>query len=215
MLNYLIFFGILIFSIFIHELGHLLMALLCGIKVEIFSIGFGRPLFKKMYKGIEFRISLIPFGGYCKLYGESVKDKEGFLAQRYLKKFLMLIAGVGMNFLVACIAYYINYKSIIYGLKFDLIFYKFALLKDIPNQINLLINYSFNTILFQISMINLGCAVTNLIPIPTLDGGHIIWIWLEKILKEKFEDYYAILNQIGFWFLIVLQIFLVYYYWVI
>ena len=204
---------IIIFSIAMHELGHLFMALLCRMKVEAFSLGFGRILLKKKIKDIEFRLSLIPLGGYCKLYGETKKDKDGFLNQRYSKKFLVLIAGVAVNFIIACICYYFNYKDILFGIKFDLLLYKLAFLKDIQHQIIILTFNDSNIILTQLSLINLGCAIFNLLPIPSLDGGHIVYLWMEKVWKEKFEIYYAIMNKISFTLLNLLQIAFIYFYW--
>lgn len=60
---------ILLFSlaIFIHEFGHFLAAKLLGFQVDTFSIGFGPALWKKTYKGVEYRVSAIPFGGYVAL----------------------------------------------------------------------------------------------------------------------------------------------------
>ncbi|MGI5923484.1 MAG: site-2 protease family protein [Lentisphaeria bacterium] len=58
------FFG---FCIFIHEFGHLLAALWRGLHVEKFSIGFGKRLWGFTYRGVEFVISLLPFGGYVML----------------------------------------------------------------------------------------------------------------------------------------------------
>ena len=55
------------FAIFIHEFGHFVAAKLLGFQVDTFSIGFGPALWKKKYKGVEFRISAIPFGGYVAL----------------------------------------------------------------------------------------------------------------------------------------------------
>jgi len=55
------------FAIFIHEFGHFLAAKLLGFQVDTFSIGFGPALWKKTYKGVEFRVSAIPFGGYVAL----------------------------------------------------------------------------------------------------------------------------------------------------
>ena len=52
------------FAIFIHEFGHFIVAKYLGFKVEVFSIGFGPALWKKTIKGVEYRISAIPFGGY-------------------------------------------------------------------------------------------------------------------------------------------------------
>ena len=55
------------FAVFIHEFGHFVAAKLLGFKVEVFSIGFGPALWKKTYRGVEYRISAIPFGGYVAL----------------------------------------------------------------------------------------------------------------------------------------------------
>lgn len=60
----LFFFG---FCIFIHEFGHLVAALWRGLYVEKFSIGFGRKLWGFTYRGVEYVVSLLPFGGYVML----------------------------------------------------------------------------------------------------------------------------------------------------
>ncbi len=61
--------GILLFSlaVFIHELGHFVVARLLGMRADVFSIGFGPALWKKKIRGTEVRISAIPFGGYVSL----------------------------------------------------------------------------------------------------------------------------------------------------
>ncbi|MEA4860467.1 MAG: site-2 protease family protein, partial [Sphaerochaeta sp.] len=53
----------------IHEIGHLLAARANGIEVEVFSFGLGPKLWGKRVKGTEFRLSLFPLGGYCRLKG--------------------------------------------------------------------------------------------------------------------------------------------------
>ena len=59
------------FIVFIHELGHFIVAKLCGVTVESFSVGMGPILLHKTIKGTDYRLSLIPLGGYCgmKEYG--------------------------------------------------------------------------------------------------------------------------------------------------
>ncbi|GAA7103178.1 hypothetical protein HpBGD16_09360 [Helicobacter pylori] len=65
----------LAFLIFVHELGHFTIARICGVKVEIFSIGFGKKLcFFKLF-GTQFALSLIPLGGYVKLKGMDKEEK--------------------------------------------------------------------------------------------------------------------------------------------
>jgi regulator of sigma E protease len=60
-------FGIMVV---VHEFGHFLAAKRLGIEVEAFSIGWGRRLVGFKYKGTDYRLSIIPFGGYCKMKGE-------------------------------------------------------------------------------------------------------------------------------------------------
>lgn len=56
-------------AVVVHELGHLVSAKLSGIDVEIFSFGLGPKLLSKLFKGTEYRLSLFPVGGYCRLKG--------------------------------------------------------------------------------------------------------------------------------------------------
>ena len=61
---------ILSFLVFFHELGHFFAARLCGVKVEAFSIFMGPVVLHKTIGGIDYRLSLLPIGGYCKMKGE-------------------------------------------------------------------------------------------------------------------------------------------------
>lgn len=58
--------------VFVHELGHLLGAKAVGIEVEAFSLGWGKKLIGRTWKGTEYRLSLLPLGGYCKMKGEKL-----------------------------------------------------------------------------------------------------------------------------------------------
>ena len=64
--------------VFVHELGHYLAARRCGVRVEVFSIGFGPELYGfKGKTGTYWKLSAIPFGGYVRMFGESQPDEEG------------------------------------------------------------------------------------------------------------------------------------------
>ena len=66
------------FLILIHEAGHYTVAKLCKIKVNQFSIGFGKKIFSKNKNGTEYELRLIPLGGFVSLEGEEENsDKEG------------------------------------------------------------------------------------------------------------------------------------------
>jgi regulator of sigma E protease len=56
--------------VLIHELGHFIVAKLCGVRVETFSIGFGTRVFGFRYGDTDYRISILPLGGYVKMAGE-------------------------------------------------------------------------------------------------------------------------------------------------
>jgi len=101
-------------AIFIHELGHFLVALKLGLRVEAFSIGFGRPLWKRRYRGVEYRIGPIPLGGYVSIPDvdpEGTKTLEGGgsadAAERVRipawKEIAVAFAGPAMNVVLAVV----------------------------------------------------------------------------------------------------------------
>ncbi len=200
----------LMLAVIVHELGHTVSALLCGVKVEAFSVGFGRPIWHKKIFGIDVRLSPIPFGGYTKLTGEFDKRKNGFMAQRYSKKVFILLSGVAMNFILACICYKINYGSIIEGIGIDLIMLKSIFTKDYQTPALILMNYMPNMFLLQLSLINFMCAIINIMPFPSLDGGMLWLVFLEKKVKN-FKRFLKRIFAYGFAFLMLLQFVIILY----
>lgn len=89
-LIFVVFLGPLIFF---HELGHFFFARFFGVRVEVFSIGFGPKLFKYVRKGTEYAISAIPLGGYVKMFGDDpfsevqLTDDEKKVAFNHKSKF--------------------------------------------------------------------------------------------------------------------------------
>lgn len=103
---------VLSFLIFFHELGHFTAARIFGVKVEVFSIGFGKKLVTRMYKGTQYCISAIPLGGYVQMKGQDDTDptKVSFDADSYntkapWKRIIILFAGPFANFLLAFLLY--------------------------------------------------------------------------------------------------------------
>ncbi len=94
------------FLVFIHEFGHFAVAKLLGVRVEVFSIGFGKRLFG-FHKGeTDYRIAALPFGGYVKMSGENpmdtvTGDPGEFLSHPRWHRFLIAVAGPLMNILLA------------------------------------------------------------------------------------------------------------------
>ena len=63
--------------VFVHELGHYIVARRCGVRVEVFSIGFGPEIFGFTAKsGTRWKFSVIPFGGYVRMFGERAPEDE-------------------------------------------------------------------------------------------------------------------------------------------
>lgn len=119
---------ILSLLVFVHEWGHYIVARLCGVKVEVFSIGFGKEIAGFNDKnGTRWKFSLVPLGGYVKLFGDvdpasakhddTVEDtktgkvrplsasekKEAFFAKPVWKRAAIVAAGPAINYIFAII----------------------------------------------------------------------------------------------------------------
>ncbi len=108
MTTLLSFFFVLGVLVFIHELGHFLLARYNGVRVLTFSLGFGPKLLKVQRGDTEYCISAIPLGGYVKMAGENPDDPQTgaddeFLAKSKWQRFQILIAGPVMNLLLAVV----------------------------------------------------------------------------------------------------------------
>lgn len=102
------------FLILIHELGHFFAAKKAGIKVNTFSIGFGPRIVGYMYKGTEYRLSWLPFGGYVQMEGENPNEQTGaegeFASASLGKRAFVVIAGPAVNLLFGVLAYWIVFS---------------------------------------------------------------------------------------------------------
>lgn len=110
--------------VFVHEFGHYYIARVCGVKIESFSIGFGKELFGYTDKqGTRWKFSLIPLGGYVKMFGDvdptsaghttevseggavrqhtDAERKVSFYGQSVARRAAIVFAGPGINFLFA------------------------------------------------------------------------------------------------------------------
>ena len=94
-----------------HEWGHLIVAKLCGVKVNEFSVGMGPLLFKTQKGETQYSVRLLPLGGYCAMEGEeeAVDDPRSYSSKTPLQKIAILLAGVTMNILIAILAVTISY----------------------------------------------------------------------------------------------------------
>ena len=101
-LELLIVLGIMVL---VHETGHFITAKLCGIRVEVFSIGFGKRLFGFKRGDTDYRVCLLPLGGYVKMSGdnpgEHATDPGDFNAHPRWQRVLIALSGPFANFLLA------------------------------------------------------------------------------------------------------------------
>lgn len=109
---FIVFLGPLVFF---HELGHFLFARLFGVRVEVFSIGFGPKLFKKKWGDTEYAVSAIPLGGYVKMFGDDpfTKDEipeservKSFTHQGKWARFWIVMGGPLANFILAFVIFF-------------------------------------------------------------------------------------------------------------
>lgn len=104
-LAFLFVIGVLVF---VHELGHHLMAKWLGVRVLTFSLGFGPKLLSLRYGDTDYCLSAIPFGGYVKMAGEhpgrpASGQPDGFLSKTKWQRFQILVAGPAMNIALAVV----------------------------------------------------------------------------------------------------------------
>ena len=94
----------------VHEAGHFIAARLFGVEIEKFSIGFGPKLLAFIKGKTEYRISLIPLGGYVKMKGENPDEEienpeTSFRAKNWWQRAIIAFAGPFMNFILAMLLF--------------------------------------------------------------------------------------------------------------
>src|SRR5579859_686121 len=102
----------------VHEFGHFLVAKLCGVRVEAFSVGFGPRLFGVKYGDTDYKICLLPLGGFVKMTGENpgeeqnTDDRGAFMNHPRWQRMLIGVAGPVFNFLLAFVLMVIYFNFI-------------------------------------------------------------------------------------------------------
>jgi regulator of sigma E protease len=118
-LSAIVLLGILIF---VHELGHFIVAKLMKVKVEKFSLGFGPKLLGKTIGETEYRISAFPLGGYVKMLGENPGEEQeeplseaerarAYNRQPVRKRFLIVFAGPFFNIVFAALVFVVIFMT--------------------------------------------------------------------------------------------------------
>ena len=108
--------------IFVHEWGHFIAAKLCGVRVDVFSFGFGPRLFGVKRGDTDYRLSALPFGGYVRMAGDNVVEERTGADYEYLSKtrwqrVFIAVAGPAMNMLLAFLIFWGIYGFV--GVPYD------------------------------------------------------------------------------------------------
>jgi regulator of sigma E protease len=204
-MNYLLAIVIIGVVIFVHELGHFLAARRVGIPIRIFSLGFGPKLLARTWKGTEYRLSLIPLGGYVL---PDVQDEEEFFRLPAIKRMIMSAGGPAASIALAVICFAIvniatrgwslnNLLIMPIGQAFGFlgnmavllpqIFSKPAELMGVVGVVaegGKMVGSGAGHGLVFTALITLNLAFINLVPLPVLDGGKILLCFFEKIFPR-------------------------------
>lgn len=102
--------------ILVHELGHFLFAKIFGVKVLRFSLGFGPKLLAFNAGGTEYRLSLVPLGGYVRLLGEDpgetvpeIDEDRTLLSKPLWQRYAVVVAGPAFNLLLPIFIYFVHF----------------------------------------------------------------------------------------------------------
>ena len=233
LLNALKIIFLLGFLIFIHEGGHFVVAKLCKVKVNQFAIGFGPKIVEFKGKETLYALRLIPLGGFVSLEGENGDSTEerAFNNTSIPKRIAIVAAGAIVNIVFGLIVYFIlvlivyNSASIAFratgefilsiGESLKMIFTGNVGVDDLtgPVGISEVVSRTTNIInyLSILAIISVSLGVTNLLPIPALDGGKILILIIEAIRRKPLKQETELQIQlIGFSILIALSLVVTY-----
>lgn len=221
------------FLVLIHEGGHFLVAKLCKVKVNEFAIGFGPVIWKKQGEVTKYAVRLIPLGGFVSMEGETEysDEEDSFSKASILKRIAIVLAGGLVNIIFGVILYWILASVILGGIvpgfkeltnlclnvaqSLKMIFTGEIFAEGLMGPIGISTVIAETTgiqdFIYLLSLISVSLGITNLLPIPPLDGGKILLLLIEGIrrkpLKENFE---MSLQMAGFVFFIGLSIYVAY-----
>lgn len=178
------------FLIFIHELGHFLVAKLFNVKIKQFAIGFGPTIWKKQGKETSYELKAIPMGGFVNMLGEDepVEDQRAYNQKTIPQKIAILLAGGTVNIIFGLILCAIIASSILgfqKGLKFTGNFLGASIQGIIElftgkvkaDQLVGVVGISdmvvetngLKEFVYMMSVISVSLGITNLLPFPPLD----------------------------------------------
>ncbi len=220
------------FLIILHEFAHYAVARLCKVKVNEFSVGFGKKILQRKVDDTVYSLRLIPLGGYVNLKGldERNSDPDSYTSVSIWKRMLIILAGSIANILFGIVTYFVLI-TILYGINTGLMatgnffFSIFESLKMLftgevgldqftgPIGISSIISETkaVTEFIYLLALVSLSLGVTNLLPIPPLDGFKFFLLLIEKIRRKPFGEKFEVNMQfLGFVLLLGLSIYVAY-----
>ena len=218
--------------VIIHEGGHFLVAKLCKVRVNEFSVGFGKCIWSKTIKDTKYSLRIVPLGGYVSMEGEDEPSEEdgSFSKASFWKKLAIVLAGPIVNIVFGILVYF-ALVSIKYGIQVGITstgsFFG-ALIESIrimvtggatmndlagPVGIGAIVAKTSGLVdfVYLLCVISLSLGVSNLIPIPPLDGGKLAIYIVEAIKRKPLKEETTLkLQMLGFVFIIGLSAFVMY-----
>lgn len=201
-MDYLIIFILISFLILIHELGHFIAAKLADIPIERFSIGFGPKLWSFTKGKTEYRLSVLPIGGYLL---PEIKNINDFYQTPSSRRIIFALGGPSANLILSIICLGISNTATTGFSLYGILLYPFVQVVNItsqflyalpdlfahPGQLSGVVGVvaiggqfvagDLSKILQFAIILNINLALLNLLPIPPLDGGKILFCLLERI----------------------------------
>ena len=221
------------FLVFIHEGGHFLVAKLFKVKVNEFSIGFGPSIWKKQGKETKYNIRLLPLGGFVDLEGEQGNsDSENSFSKASIpKRMAIVLAGPVVNIIFGIVVYFLlmlfiksDFSVALFQTKefltsmfegIRMLFTGQVGVNDFMGPVGIsevvvsttrVVDY-----IYILALISLSLGITNLLPIPALDGGKLFLIIIEAIRRKKISEKVEMnIGLIGFSLLIILSLYVTY-----
>ncbi len=238
----LIFLVVISVLVFVHELGHFLVARIFGVGVRSFALGFPPTLYSRKVGETVYKINAIPLGGYVSLVGETDDESEpgkwrsdqSLENKVWWQKIMILSAGIVMNFILAIVlfcaisVYYNGLSGFVsgYAMYTNIIGQTVAGLVAFLGQVFVHADVSsvsgpvgiaqilgqasqsgFDQVVFLTAVLSVNLGLLNLIPFPALDGGQIVVVLIEKIIRRKLPPVVAnVLTLAGFAALLLLSV---------
>lgn len=198
------------FLILIHETGHFIVAKKCNVKVLEFSIGFGKQIWSKQGKETKYTLRMIPLGGFVNMLGEQEPSEEerSFNKASVWKRLSIVLAGAIVNIVFGLIVFWIlasiYNKNIYHGLivtkryilsmgqSLIMLFTgklgEAAVVGPVGISEMVVKTSSLFDFVYLLSVVSISLGITNLLPIPGLDGGKILILIIEIIRKKPMQE---------------------------